>query len=626
MAVKDKNTEAAPSDGKRTGKENIRWGIGLTLLAAGFYALMSILFYYATWKADYAILHPGLSDYEGGRTISNACGTYGAYIADAIVGQSFGVFGILVPVMTMLIGVRIIRRRPRFINRLLLCCMLVLIFGSLTLGLAFGDKWGVFHSGWGGGFGVFVMREIGKVIGPVGNIIFLVVGWIFTGVLINTNFINTVNTAGTAVVDGGEAIWDSVSHSMPRFFRRRKKEQNFDEFLRESEELRPEGPESEEEFFDDEPELPEEEQEPIVEGPQLPEEDSEEEIAGPEEPEESEEPEGDSEAEEDAPRQSGLGQIVVEEHREQQVGEHEIGTLYDPMKDLHNYHRPSPELLEEHSSDSHVTDEEITYNKHRIEETLANFGIPIRDMKATVGPTVTLYEIVQEQGVKIAKIRGLENDIAQSLKALGIRIIAPIPGRGTIGIEVPNRDKEIVSMRSAVLSKRFQQFEAELPIVIGRTIQNENYVFDLAKMPHLLVAGATGQGKSVGLNAIITSLLYRKHPAQLKFVLIDPKMVEFSLYARLEKHFLAKMESEEDAIITDPKKAVNTLQALCIEMGNRLELCKKAAAKNIVEYNEKFVNRRLNPANGHAYMPYIVVVIDEFADLIMMAKEVEAPV
>ena len=299
---------------------------------------------------------------------------------------------------------------------------------------------------------------------------------------------------------------------------------------------------------------------------------------------------------------------------------------YDPLKDLVNYSKPPVTLLEDYQSDSEVSDEEIFDNKTRIEETLKNFGIPIQRIKATVGPTVTLYEIVQAQGVKISKIQSLENDIAQSLKALGIRIIAPIPGKGTIGIEVPNRDKQVVSMYSAVRSLRFQESKAELPVVIGRTIQNENYVFDLAKMPHLLVAGATGQGKSVGLNAIITSLLYRKHPAQLKFVMIDPKMVEFSLYAKIERHFLAKMESEDDAIVTDPRKAVYALNSLCTEMDNRLELCKKAGARNIAEYNEKFTSRRLNPHNGHRYLPYIVVVVDEFADLIMTAREVEVPV
>lgn len=320
--------------------------------------------------------------------------------------------------------------------------------------------------------------------------------------------------------------------------------------------------------------------------------------------------------------------VTVETHEAKVVDAKSIPTeSYDPLKDLVNYRKPPVTLLEDYISDSEVTDEEIFENKTRIEETLKYFGIPIQRIKATVGPTVTLYEIVQAQGVKISKIQGLQNDIAQSLKAeSGIRIIAPIPGRGTIGIEVPNRHKQVVSMYSAVRSLRFQESKAELPVVIGRTIQNENFVFDLTKMPHLLVAGATGQGKSVGLNAIITSLLYRKHPAQLKFVMIDPKMVEFSLYAKIERHFLAKMQSEEEAIVTDPKKAVYTLNALCTEMDTRLELCKKAEVRNIAEYNAKFVARRLNPQHGHRYLPYIVVVIDEFADLIMTAKEVETPV
>ncbi len=319
--------------------------------------------------------------------------------------------------------------------------------------------------------------------------------------------------------------------------------------------------------------------------------------------------------------------ITVEKPKPKMVDADDVDVeVYDPMRDLYHYKPPMPTLLVDHKSNAVTTDQEIFENKERIRETLLNFGIPIRSMHATVGPTVTLYEIVQEQGVKISKIQGLENDIAQSLKALGIRIIAPIPGRGTIGIEVPNLTKQTVSMYSAICSKEFQESKAQLPVVIGRTIQNENYTFDLAKMPHLLVAGATGQGKSVGLNAIITSLLYRKHPAELKFVLIDPKMVEFSLYNKLEKHFLAKMESEDEAIVTDPKKAVYTLNSLCTEMANRLELCKQAHAKNIVEYNEKFLKRSLNPEHGHRFLPYIVVVIDEFADLIMTAKEVEAPV
>ncbi|MCI5717722.1 MAG: DNA translocase FtsK 4TM domain-containing protein [Alistipes sp.] len=340
------------------------------------------------------------------------------------------------------------------------------------------------------------------------------------------------------------------------------------------------------------------------------------------------EPRSGSAATEPAAAEDEGGIVVkVHENRIRQVGEEDMAQdLYDPLRDLENYRKPYASLLEDYRSPQKVSDAEIYDNKCRIEETLKYFGIPIIDIHATVGPTVTLYEIVQAQGVKISKIQGLEKDIAQSLKSLGIRIIAPIPGRGTIGIEVPNRDKQTVSMYSAICSEEFQSSKAELPVVIGRTIQNENYTFDLAKMPHLLVAGATGQGKSVGLNAIITSLLYRKHPAQLKFVMIDPKMVEFSVYNKLEHHFLAKMESEDEAIVTDPKKAVCVLNSLVEEMGRRLELCKMATARNIVEYNEKFVARRLNPQKGHRYLPYIVVVVDEFADLIMTAKAVEVPV
>lgn len=319
--------------------------------------------------------------------------------------------------------------------------------------------------------------------------------------------------------------------------------------------------------------------------------------------------------------------VTVRENKPKQLSEEEVDfELYDPLRDLESYKKPYVSLLEDYKSPHKVSDAEIYDNKCRIQETLKYFGIPILDIHATVGPTVTLYEIVQAQGVKISKIQGLEKDIAQSLKSLGIRIIAPIPGRGTIGIEVPNRDKQIVSMYSSICSEEFQSSKAELPIVIGRTIQNENYTFDLAKMPHLLVAGATGQGKSVGLNAIITSLLYRKHPAELKFVMIDPKMVEFSIYNKLERHFLAKMESEDEAIITEPKKAVYVLNSLVEEMSRRLELCKMATARNIVEYNQKFVARKLNPQKGHRFLPYIVVIVDEFADLIMTAKEVEVPV
>ena len=301
---------------------------------------------------------------------------------------------------------------------------------------------------------------------------------------------------------------------------------------------------------------------------------------------------------------------------------------YNPRLDLENYHYPGIDLMKHYDDNGPTIDMvEQNANKDKIINTLRSFGIEISTIKATVGPTVTLYEITPEQGVRISKIRGLEDDIALSLSALGIRIIAPIPGKGTIGIEVPNSNPKIVSGQSIIGSKKFQESTYDLPIALGKTITNEVFMVDLCKMPHVLVAGATGQGKSVGLNAIITSLLYKKHPAELKFVLVDPKKVEFSIYSVIEHHFLAKLPDGEDAIITDVTKVVQTLNSICVEMDTRYDLLKAAHVRNIKEYNEKFINRRLNPEKGHKFMPYIVVVIDEFGDLIMTAgKDVELPI
>ncbi len=301
---------------------------------------------------------------------------------------------------------------------------------------------------------------------------------------------------------------------------------------------------------------------------------------------------------------------------------------YDPILDLRDYKYPSLDLLESHGSEKIVQDaNELENNKNQIISTLKNYDINIQKISATVGPTVTLYEIIPAAGVRISRIKNLEDDIALSLAALGIRIIAPIPGKGTIGIEVPNTRKTVVSMKTLLSSEKFQKNAFSLPIAIGKRIDNENFIVDLASMPHMLMAGATGQGKSVGLNAILVSLLYKKHPSQLKFVLVDPKKVELSIYKRIERHFLAKLPGEEDAIITDTKKVVNTLNALCIEMDNRYDLLKEAGCRNIKEYNEKFVARKLNPEKGHQYLPFIVLVVDEFADLIMTAgKEVEMPI
>lgn len=301
---------------------------------------------------------------------------------------------------------------------------------------------------------------------------------------------------------------------------------------------------------------------------------------------------------------------------------------FDPTLELGSYQFPPLDLLKKYNSESiTINQEELEENKNRIVNTLNNYKIGIASIKATIGPTVTLYEIVPEAGVRISKIKNLEDDIALSLSALGIRIIAPIPGRGTIGIEVPNKNATIVSMYSVIASQKFQKAEMELPVALGKTISNETFVVDLAKMPHLLMAGATGQGKSVGLNAVLTSLLYKKHPAEVKFVLVDPKKVELTLFNKIERHYLAKLPDSEDAIITDNTKVINTLNSLCIEMDNRYDLLKNAFCRNIKEYNEKFKSRKLNPNEGHKYLPYIVLVVDEFADLIMTAgKEVEAPI
>ncbi len=671
-------SKSAKASATRSDGESARWIFGLLLLFAGIFLVASVVFYYFDWRGDYSALHGiGSENPNFDDSIDNPCGRLGAWTAEMLVGRSFGLFGIVVPIIVTMMGARILRRRPVLFHHSVLSSLLVLILGSLTLGVAFDDGWGMFNSGWGGACGIEMGRLLSGSIGMVGCFIVLLGGWILTGVFINRNFINTVNRAGNVLVDKSGKLVGTVAQKVPSLqslvVSRPREEEDHEEddpFVVHPVGVAPVsgGVQTVNDYYarnrvtDDDPfeehTLGAEEPEGADAAP-LPsrlagEEDEFVEIdlsdgmddtggavpadtpAGAEDADAEENPFLDDDEPftvKDAGAPAAAGDapegvvVTVEEHHDALLDEHRITTeAYDPLKDLVNYRRPSVALLEDYLSDSEVTDEEIYENKSRIEETLKNFGIPIQRIKATTGPTVTLYEIVQAQGVKISRIQNLQNDIAQSLKALGIRIIAPIPGKGTIGIEVPNRNKQIVSMYSAVRSMKFQEAKAELPVVIGRTIQNENYVFDLAKMPHLLVAGATGQGKSVGLNAIITSLLYKKHPAQLKFVMIDPKMVEFSLYAKIERHFLAKMESEEEAIITDPRKAVYTLNSLCIEMENRLSLCKDAGARNIKEYNEKFTARRLNPLKGHRYLPYIVVVVDEFADLIMTAKEVEGPV
>lgn len=751
MVSKNRTSPNGRQKVERTDRDSIRWVVGLLLLFIGLFVTAAVLSYYFCWDVDQSVVLSNNGDNQGAdSSVANLCGPLGAWLAEQIVGRSFGFFGILLPIIVVLIGVRIIRQQFKLFNHALLSLLFIMIMGSLTLGFAFGVNWSVgSSSGLGGAYGVAVGDMLSNNIGVVGTIFVILICWILIGVFINRNFINTVNLAGNMMIDKSEDIVDVVKHKVTHQQTEEKRvvapivaekeivippKYSFPEPIDEPQSdpfLEPQSSpfaqrhgvgasvenmaivdvpdkdlmsndsegldntdDSDNPFFEfsvdasernavengvestppgrvvmgengvveldlssgdlydidlskvdlSDKEMSDKEilGEEVSDKEMLGEEVSDKDVSDDEVSDEksiveiSKNIKKGSESDDfgainiDGSSASESREeivVVVEANEVEIIAEKDISDkVYDPLKDLMNYKKPSVSLLEEYLSDLGVDDDEITDNKNRIAETLKYFGIPIQGIKATVGPTVTLYEIVQAHGVKISKIQGLENDIAQSLKALGIRIIAPMPGRGTIGIEVPNRDKQIVSLSSAIRSIEFQESKAELPIVIGRTIQNKNYVFDLAKVPHLLVAGATGQGKSVGLNAIIASLIYKKHPSQLKFVLVDPKMVEFSLYSKMEKHFLAKMESEDDAIITDSKKAVHTLNALCIEMDNRLELCKNAGVRNIMEYNTKFVSRRLNPEKGHRYLPYIVVIIDEFADLIMTAREVEGPV
>ena len=643
---KETTAKRKSESGAMSNMDNLRLIMGFIFVIYGAFLACSIISYLFYWKLDMSALME--TNPRVDVVYSNICGPMGARVAQRMVGGRFGIFAIVVPAMFTVLGWRLFRFKPVRLHRLIIVYSLIAIMGSLTLGATFDTMWNLFGTGIGGGYGIALSDWLTANIGTIGTLLVILAGWIATGIIINRNFLHLL---GNAMVGGYERC---VAAAQELIAKMRAKRESAAVVVEErvAEDKVEDKPKEEvvEEPIEDvvPPVVPPVEEDPftvvpvdeeVVEHkevvvPPVEEEDPFTVVSREEEvkdvvPVTTDEPinpdeevvEGEEVADDD-------GLVVTVTHNDvKEVDEQDIEQdLYNPMLDLHNYQPPMPSLLVDHKSKAVVDEEEIFRNKERIRETLLHFNVPIISMHATVGPTVTLYEIVQEHGVKISRIQGLEDDLAQHLKAEKVRIIAPMPGKGTVGIEVPNQTKQTVSMRSAICSEEFQNSKAELPIVIGRTIQNVNYTFDLAKMPHLLVAGATGQGKSVGLNAIITSLLYRKHPAELKFVLIDPKMVEFSLYNKLERHFLAKMESEDESIVTDPKKAVYTLNALCTEMANRLELCKKAHAKNIVEYNEKFVARRLNPEHGHRFLPYIVVVIDEFADLIMTAKEVEAPV
>lgn len=615
-----------------TLSSNQRWVYGFILLFLSLFLLGSVICYYFYWDVDQSVVRWGSMWSKDASDVANPMGKFGAFIADKIVGKGFGFFGVAIALFLLLLSLRVMRFKSLLIRKSLYLSLLIMILGSITLGYVFGTKWGFYGSGLGGVHGIYMAELLGSYVGVVGTGLLLLLLWVLLAVYINRSTINVVNSVGKGIVGSAEAL----ASSGVEILKRTPKQQGQEDVEEDQEEEAKDENEDQKRPFAtllNEPDFEINAKEgvyaedkivelsPVVPAIEQPKSDSPFEIV-------------DTTATDEV---KGIIQAgtVINEQEELEAPPKDIllddqdieSTLYDPTKELSRYIIPPVELLEDHSVEVVVTEEEVYENKNQIIRTLDNFGIKIDKIKATIGPTVTLYEIVPAPGVRISKIKNLEDDIALSLSALGIRIIAPMPGKGTIGIEVPNKDKKIVSMYSVVKSLKFQESRYDLPVVLGKTIQNETFVIDLAKMPHLLVAGATGQGKSVGLNAIITSLLYKKHPAELKFVLVDPKKVELTLYQKLEKHFLAKMPDEEEAIITDTHRVVNTLNSICVEMDSRYDLLRKAEVRQIKEYNEKFTNRRLNPNKGHRYLPYIVVIIDEFADMIMTAgREIETPI
>ncbi len=559
--------------------DRFRYAMGIVLLLVALFLLISLISYLINWKTD--------QDFEWSRVLSeaeikveNQGGKMGAWIADLFINKWFGLSSFLFPYILTILAMALFRLKIFSTWKAIRNSLILVILISVSLGVMFGDGNGILGSGPGGAHGYFISRWLLSAIGYAGTIFLLLI--IYSAlILFTTGFLGWIKNKNIALP------FDRFGHGGQ---------------VKDPGEEEPEV----EDFLEEEPFVVSTLEEELVAEP------PEENLGN--EPEKSD------------------VEMMVEDVSEDNPDElnPDDGALgeYDPTLDLAKYRFPPLSLLADYDQgDSTVSNEELISNKNRIVETLGNYNIKIDKIKATIGPTVTLYEIVPAPGIRISKIKNLEDDIALSLSALGIRIIAPIPGKGTIGIEVPNQNPRLVSMKSILASKKFQESEMDLAIALGKTISNETFVFDLAKMPHLLVAGATGQGKSVGLNAIISSLLFKKHPAQLKFVMIDPKKVELSLYSKIERHYLAKLPESEEAIITDTQLVIHTLNSLCGEMDARYDMLKKAQVRNIKEYNAKFINRNLNPNKGHRYLPFIVVIIDEFADLIMTAgREVETPI
>lgn len=619
---KEKKTNAKKTE-KASGKgiksvisffkdEKFKVSLGVFLLAFSLILCLSFTSYFFTWKADQSILGLGLSEIfsKNSHQVENWVGKLGAILSNKFIHDWFGVASLSFVAIFIFLGFYLLNVKFGKPWRFLFITLIFTIWTSIALASVFSNKYFMV----GGAHGYFIFEWLSGIIGRFGAYtllllsLFVIIIYSFKGSL-NWIKLKTKSLATLKKSDleegaiGGDV---EIAAALPK---NEYLKVDIEEYSNTEELL------GEEMVIEDE----------IIFSPEV-------ESIFPEPEEElienifNNENKNDSDADED------LSLSVNEVLEEEELTDEEINSDflqdYDPTKDLEYYKMPPIDILTEYNTGkADVTRDELNANKDKIVKTLRDYKIEISRITATIGPTVTLYEIVPAAGVRISKIKNLEDDIALSLAALGIRIIAPIPGKGTIGIEVPNSKPETVSMRSVLKSAKFQESNYELPVAMGKTISNETYVFNLAKTPHLLVAGATGQGKSVGVNAIITSLLYKKHPSQLKFVLVDPKMVELSIYSKIEKHYLAKLPNEESPIITDVSKVVPVMNSLCIEMDRRYSLLTQASVRNIIEYNTKFIQRKLNPEKGHFYMPYIVVIIDEFADIIVQeGKQVETPI
>ncbi|MDF9829046.1 DNA translocase FtsK [Parabacteroides sp. PF5-6] len=581
--------------------ERTRYITGLIICLFTIYIGLALISFFFTGGVDQSkIENVPLSDLVSSkRSVENWTGVRGAYLADLLMNRWFGVSSFMILVFLGSVGMRMMNLARIFLFKRFLFCGATLIWGSVFCAFVFVAGYEDTFIYLGGQHGYFISEWLISNIGIPGTVLLLLGSFLIIAIFTSKRtipFLQRIFSFGWITKRAKKE--KTEAGEMP----------DEDNYISDEAEEDDEDPKSEEKtsFISDD--------EGFV-------------ITVPEDEEMFVSPNNNDSDEEEDPNEDLNFTVEVPEGDDEVYDGSTMGD-YDPKLDLSKFSNPTVDLLKKYESGDHQVDmEEQTANQRRIKQTLENFGINISSIKATVGPTITLYEVIPDVGVRIAKIRNLEDDIALSLSALGIRIIAPMPGKGTIGIEVPNKDPQIVSMQSVIASRKFQECKYDLPVALGKTITNEIFMFDLAKMPHLLVAGATGQGKSVGLNALITSLLYKKHPSELKFVMVDPKMVEFSIYAEIERHYLAKLPGDDKAIITDFTKVIQTLNSLCKEMDDRYDLLMKAHTRNIKEYNAKFISRRLNPEKGHKFMPYIVVIIDEFGDLIMTAgKEIEMPI